>query len=543
MEDIINQMMDFLVEDWLENEGDSDFVDYLDAMGIHQHLSHAHPVEERKKREARRFFSTVRGPTIIRPKYIRRLMTTPRPIVKNQKKKKVVPAQPSRKRRRVSTPPSHLGSYNKRRRYCAQHRELSWAMLRNCGPFIAPITRRTYPTKVFPTQSPRRKRSPSEPHSFLWFGLERHRYCTGLRQSGGSGRLRHKCKAFLSAFDRMANNTEGEDIQLARLKRGISPPRQRPRPRPTITGGTRSGLDWRIRQQGNRTPSPDRLNRNRFVMRHRNKAKNKPSDDRVIFRRRSSSVSSNTRGQMSSLRRVRSQGGAETFSDVTISRWKSMPALTNPVNSQWLPKPTWYKVPRQKWKQFAGKYPTVAAGISMTSSTAYQALLFYGIQESVNAIRNRDGIALSKALATIETLDDQFLKVNDALASERQRNEDLTHLVQGDEVKSTFDKYFDLFSNHDHTTGPLFDDNKNVLSSLLSKHPGLFEDSPEDTVRALQKSEQPLTGDEKLVLSRLPILLRLGKLSAGQYDEDPSKLEPVDLEGLEYPPGYVPPSS
>ena len=278
-------------------------------------------------------------------------------------------------------------------------------------------------------------------------------------------------------------------------------------------------------------------------MRNRNKARKRPTDDRVVFRRRSSSVSSNTRGQFSSLRRVRSQGGAETFADVTISRWKSMPALTNPVNSQRLPKPAWYKVPRNKWKQFAGKYPTVAAGISMTTSTAYQAMLFYGIQESVNAIGNRDEIALSKALATIETLDDQLLKVNDALASERQRNEDLTHIVQGDEMKSTFDKYFDLFSNHDHTTGPLFDDNKNVLSSLLRKHPGLFEDSPEDTIKALQKSEQPLTGDEKFVLSRLPILLRLGRLSAGQYDEDPSKLEPMELEGLEYPPGYVPPSS
>ena len=100
-----------------------------------------------------------------------------------------------------------------------------------------------------------------------------------------------------------------------------------------------------------------------------------------------------------------------------------MPALTNPINSQRLPKPAWYKVPGKKWKQFAGKYPTVAAGISMTSSTAYQALLFYGIQESVNAIGNRDEVALSKALATIETLDDQLLKVNDALAGERQRNQ------------------------------------------------------------------------------------------------------------------------
>ena len=120
---------------------------------------------------------------------------------------------------------------------------------------------------------------------------------------------------------------------------------------------------------------------------------------------------------------------------------------------------------------------------------------------------------------------------------------DLTHLVQGDEVKSTFDKYFDLFSNHDHTTGPLFDDKKNVLSSLLDKHPGLFEDKPEDTIKALQKSKEPLTGDEKFVLSRLPILIRLGKLSAGQYNEDSSQFEPMDLEGLEYPPGYVPPSS
>ena len=109
-----------------------------------------------------------------------------------------------------------------------------------------------------------------------------------------------------------------------------------------------------------------------------------------------------------------------------------MPALTNPINSQRIPKPVWYKVPGKQWKQFAGKYPTLAAGISMTSSTAYQALLFYGIQESVNTIGNRDEVALSKALATIETLDDQLVKVNDTLASERQRNQDLTHLVQGD---------------------------------------------------------------------------------------------------------------
>ena len=88
----------------------------------------------------------------------------------------------------------------------------------------------------------------------------------------------------------------------------------------------------------------------------------------------------------------------------------------------------------------------------------------------------------------------------------------------------------------------MFDDQKNVLSTLLAKHPGLFEDKPEDTIKALQKSKEPL-GDEKFVLSRLPILIRLGKLSAGQYNEDPSEFEPMDLEGLEYPPGYVPPSS
>ena len=121
----------------------------------------------------------------------------------------------------------------------------------------------------------------------------------------------------------------------------------------------------------------------------------------------------------------------------------------------------------------------------MTSRNAYQALLFYGIQESVNAIGNRDEFSLSKALATIETMDDQLLKVNDALASERQWNADLTHLVQGDEVKSNFDKYFDLFSNHDHTTGPLFDEKKNVLSTLLNKHPGLFEDKPAEIKEAV----------------------------------------------------------
>ena len=370
MEDIINLMMDFLVEDWLENEGDSDFVDYLYAMGIHQHQSHAHPSGERKKREAQCFFSTVRGPTIIRPKYIRRLMTTPRPSGKNKKRKNVVPTQSSRKRRRVSTPPSHLGSYNERKRYCVRvrHRGYPKAMLQYCRPFISPLTKptiNTNPTKVVPSQPPRRKRSPSEPYTLLWSDLERKRYCTGIQQRGGSRGLLRKCEAFLSAFDKLVNNTNREDSQLTRIKRGISPPR----PRPTTTGGTHSGLNWRIRQQGNGSPSPERLNRNRFVMRNRNKAGNRPSEDPVIFRHRSSSVSSNTRGPLSSLRRVQSRGGAETFSDITISRWKSMPAPTNPVNSQRLPKPVWYKVPRQKWKQFAGKYPTVAAGISMTSST------------------------------------------------------------------------------------------------------------------------------------------------------------------------------
>ena len=172
MEDIINLMMDFVVEDWLENKGDSDFVDYLYTMGIHQHQSHAHPAGERKKREARHFFSTVRGPTIIRPKYIRRLMTTPRPSGKNKKRKNVVPTQSSRKRRRVSTPPSHLGSYNERKRYCVRvrHRGYSKALLRYCRPFIFPLTKptiNTNPTKVVPSQPPRRKRSPSEPHTLI----------------------------------------------------------------------------------------------------------------------------------------------------------------------------------------------------------------------------------------------------------------------------------------------------------------------------------------------------------------------------------------
>ena len=48
--------------------------------------------------------------------------------------------------------------------------------------------------------------------------------------------------------------------------------------------------------------------------------------------------------------------------------------------------------------------------------------------------------------------------------------------------------------------------------------------------------------DEKFVLSCLPILITLGKLSAGQYNEDSSQFKPIDLEGLGYPPGYVPPT-
>ena len=541
MEDIVNPMMNFLIEDWLDNEGDSDFVDYLYSMGIHQHPSSAHPVQERKKREARRFFSTARGTTIIRPKYIRRIMSTPKPLVpKNKKGKNTTPAPPSRKRRRATFLPSRYGSYSCIRRTCNRFRFGASYQLRNelCKPYKPTV--QTLPNTTTLPDTLRQKRSSDRQTSLIRFGLERLRFCERLRPSGKPKRIIRKCQAFLAALDSFIAKTAKEDTTSTRSKRGLSP--TRPKPRPSINTGTRSGLDWRIRT-GSRNNSPDRTHRNPFVMRNKNKARKRPADDRVVFRRRSSSVSSNTRGQGSSLRRVRSQGGAETFADVTVNRWRSMPALTNPVNSQRLPKPAWYKVPRNKWKQFAGKYPTVAAGISMTTSTAYQAMLFYGIQESVNAIGNRDEIALSKALATIETLDDQLLKVNDALASERQRNEDLTHIVQGDEMKSTFDKYFDLFSNHDHTTGPLFDDNKNVLSSLLRKHPGLFEDSPEDTIKALQKSDQPLTGDEKFVLSRLPILLRLGRLSAGQYDEDPSKLEPMELEGLEYPPGYVPPSS
>ena len=95
MEDIVNPMMNFLVEDWLDNEGDSDFVDYLYSMGIHQHPSSAHPVQERRKREARCFFSTARGTTIIRPKYIRRMMSTPKPLaLKNKRKEDQHPGNP-----------------------------------------------------------------------------------------------------------------------------------------------------------------------------------------------------------------------------------------------------------------------------------------------------------------------------------------------------------------------------------------------------------------------------------------------------------------
>ena len=197
MEDIINIMMDFLVEDWLENEGDSDFVDYLDSMGIHQHMSHAHPAGERKKREARRFFNTVRGPTVIRPKYVRRLMSTPRPGVKGKKKKNVVPTQPTRERRCASTPPSHLSS-----------------------------------------------------------DLERRRYCLRIRPSGNSRAMLRKCSAFISAFKKVTDKFHPKkDSLLTRVRRGyggISPSRSRPRP--AASGGTRSGLNWRLRQQGNRSP-------------------------------------------------------------------------------------------------------------------------------------------------------------------------------------------------------------------------------------------------------------------------------------------------
>ena len=217
MEDIINLTMDFLVEDWLENEGDSDFVDYLDSMGIHQHQSHAHPAGERKKREARRFFNAARGPTIIQPKYIRRLLTTPRPSGKNKKKQKVVPQQPTRERR-----------------------------------------------------------SPAGPLSMLRSDLERKRYCTLLRRRRWSTRaMSRKCDAFLAIFGTPLSLEKAK--HSTRVKRGyggISP--SKPCTRPTTSGGTRSGLNWRLRQQGSRTPSPDRPARNNFVMRNRNRARNNP---------------------------------------------------------------------------------------------------------------------------------------------------------------------------------------------------------------------------------------------------------------------------
>ena len=75
------------------------------------------------------------------------------------------------------------------------------------------------------------------------------------------------------------------------------------------------------------------------------------------------------------------------------------------------------------------------------------------------------------------------------------------------------DKYFDLFSNHDHTAGPLFDIKENVLSTLLEKHPKLFEDKPEDIIMALQDSQQELTENKVFVLNRLPIMIRLGGLA------------------------------
>ena len=216
-------MMDFLVEDWLENEGDSDFVDYLDAMGIHQHLSHAHPVQERKKREARRFFSTVRGTTVIRPKYIRRLMTTPKPVViKNKKKKNNVPAQPSRKRRRASTPPSQLGYYNCIERYSnrVRNRGAYKIIAAFCKPFATPLTNHSDSTTTSTPHLTRQRRSSTEPHSLLRFGIERIRYCEGLQPSGKPRRLLRKCQAFLSALDKFLNNTEEEDIQLDKIEKG-----------------------------------------------------------------------------------------------------------------------------------------------------------------------------------------------------------------------------------------------------------------------------------------------------------------------------------
>ena len=187
MEDIVNQMMDFLVEDWLENEGDSDFVDYLYAMGIHQHPSHAHPVQERKKREARRFFSTVRGTTIIRPKYIRRLMTTPRPVViKNKKRKNNVPAQPSRKRRRASTSPSQIGFYDCIERYSkrVRNRGAYKIIAAFCKPFANLSTTHSDSTTISISHLTRQRRSSTEPHSLLRFGIERIRYCEGLQPNG-----------------------------------------------------------------------------------------------------------------------------------------------------------------------------------------------------------------------------------------------------------------------------------------------------------------------------------------------------------------------
>ena len=293
MEDIINLTMNFLVEDWLEDEGDSDFVDYLYAMGIHQHQSHAHPVGDWKKREARRFFKTARGPTIIRPKYVKKLMATTRPGGKK-------------------------------------------------GNFI--------PKNI------RIKRSIPNPRSMQPSDLERKWHCISLQHRGYPRAMLQKCKAFLSSFKKLMQRPKRSvktGFRSSRMRRGyggVSPPRTQS----TVSGGTRSRPIWRKQQTGNRnSPSPDR-NRNNFMMRNRNRVpNNNPSGDLVVFKRRSSSVSSNTRRPNGSLRRVNSQGGTVTFSDITISRWRSMPALMNPRLSQKLPKPKWYKVPGKQWKQFA----------------------------------------------------------------------------------------------------------------------------------------------------------------------------------------------
>ena len=174
-------------------------------------------------------------------------------------------------------------------------------------------------------------------------------------------------------------------------------------------------------------------------------------------------------------------------------------------------------------------------------STIIQGLIFHGLGVALDIATNpprkyESSKELTSALAANKALDAEIKAISQKMQNVTLDNLSLQEMVDGKRVKQSYDRYFDLYALTDHSKGVVFPEAQDALSNLLKKYPKLFTEKPKDILKAFEGKK--LSPNEQFILTKLPVLLGLGRLAATQYHlkYENRPPPPPKSDHLEYPP-------